>query len=367
MLSHLPRLAFLASRHGPRIPRVLHRYLPQIDLLSALSTKGVAGAQVELGLEEEQLMEMLESGAENGLGSLEEFKTLAASIVTDELELKRESMPFSKYLNELGLLHAWVTSKDDLVEFAEQDLSEAYDVDSTLVKWRSGFAPMDEVLGGCYQGIFTLIARPGDGKTSMFLTIMEEIRKSNSASSIWFFETEIPMKMMMYRMKPILQRTEFLSTDRMICGQTPVDDILERMEEDPDPDRVIIYDSPDVLAAGMDNERRFALEEIYRKLVTIKGRCKLVLTASQPRRNDRHLSITSVAEAWAKAWYSDVVIGMTRRVGTGGSMRPVSLNVAKNRFGIPDQEISFDYDYAELRWFAAQLQQDPWADDLEDW
>lgn len=363
---HLPRLVFLAAKHSPVLPRIILRWLPQSDLIKQVAKVGIAGAHVELGVEATQLQKLFEKGAKEGAGTLEEFKILVANVCVEELELSKEELSFSKFMQSFASIHKWLESERDLVGYAEASLLDPGEIPEQI-KWDTGFDPLDLVTGGLYQGIWTFIGRPGDGKTTMFLTFMEELRKSNAASSVWLFETEIPMNLMLYRAQPILKRTKFVEDDRIITGLTPVEEIIDRLDADPDPERVIIYDSPDVLAAGGESDqRRFVLEEIYRNLVRVKSRCKAVLTASQPRRKDRYLSLESVAESWAKAWYSDGVITLGKAGGTPGSFETVQLRVVKNRFGISGQDLKFQYHFGSLEWHAPHLAGGAWGED-EDW
>src|SRR6185369_13476416 len=109
-------------------------------------------------------------------------------------------------------------------------------------------------------------------------------------------------------------------------------------------------DSPDVMAGGTLEGRRFALEEIYRDLIRLKQHCKHVFVASQARRQDRTLSQESVAEAWAKAFYVDIIITMNRMGRGTGQWSRVRSSVGKNRFGPPDRELNFSFNYADLSW-----------------
>ena len=153
--------------------------------------------------------------------------------------------------------------------------------------------------------------------------------------------------MMKGRLAPMTRRTAFRKQDLVICGHYTADEILERIEEDPDPNRVILFDSPDVTAGGggEGSEKRFALENAYLTLIKVKQKCKAVVVTTWPRRKDRVMTIQSAAEAWAKAWYSDIIIAMN---SVGGSR--MRLRVLKNRFGVTGNSISFGYDLENIIW-----------------
>ena len=78
--------------------------------------------------------------------------------------------------------------------------------------------------------------------------------------------------------------------------------------------------------------------------------CKAVIVCSWPRRKDATISLDSAAEAWAKAWYSDIILGITKLGQTRGGNHRVKLNVVKNRFGQSDTDTIFEYNYQTLKW-----------------
>jgi predicted ATP-dependent serine protease len=162
--------------------------------------------------------------------------------------------------------------------------------------------------------------------------------------------------MMLYRTMEARARTKFKKNDLLICGAASMTEIIAKVQQSPDPNRVIFIDSPDVMAGGTSEGRRFAIEAIYREMVRLKGMCKLVVVASQTRRKDGRLALESVSEAWSKVHYSDMVLSLTR-LGSANAegdpnngQRSVRLSVHKNRFGVTDRYIPFVFDYGDLSW-----------------
>lgn len=352
----IPRLFYLAVEHSPAQPsKSLQKYLPQFDLLAAGSTSGVNGAAANLRVKKTQLAELYNLGKKPNRGTSQEYKVLAAEAITSAIDDVREDLTFTEYLALMENLNQYVNGvhSQAIVPYEEVNLGEV-DVEGVedIQKWNSGYSPIDEVTGGLYQGIVLLVMKPGSGKTSHMLRLAEACRNHSEVSSIWFFEAEIPRSMMLYRMKPIIRRTAFKPGDRLVCGFVDVKEIVQRCVDNPDPNRVIFIDSPDAIANGQD--RRFALEEIYRSLNWIKSLNKSIVVSSQPRRNDRVLTQESVSDSWAKAWYSDIIITGSKlgRVPNSASARHVSLKVGKNRFGPDGGEIEFEFDYESLDWQA---------------
>lgn len=291
-------------------------------------------------------------GSKGGRGSTGEFQVIAAEVITSELDLRRDELTLTEYLSRMGELYQYLNSAgESLVAASEISLGDA-PAHTPFPKFESGFTPLDDVLGGCYQGILTLMGKSGHGKTSLMLAMMEALRASEVASEVWFFEAEIPQQMMLYRTEPMRHRTKFRKADTLVCGSITISDILHRVREKPDPNRVIFIDSPDVMSGGIGDGRRFALEGIYRELVTLKERSKMVVVASQSRRREGKLSLESVSEAWAKVHYSDMVVGFSKLGATEQGQSTVRMSVLKNRFGLSDRYIKMAFDYGDLTWLS---------------
>jgi len=295
---------------------------------------------------------------------------IISQYLISELELRRDELLLDEWMDRVAEVNSYLRSKlSELVDNQEVSLEESaeYD-DADLPKFQSGFTPLDDVLGGFYQGIVTLMAKTGQGKTSLMLSLMEAIRENDAADEIWFFEMEIPARLMMYRLRPARKRTKFLPADRIICGNTTSSQILARVRENPNPNRVIFVDSPDVMAGGLGEAKRFGIEAIYRDLVSVKECSKMVVVASQIKRGTRgRLSMEDVAEAWTKVHYSDILIGATKLGKVIRNLSQVRLTVSKNRFGLADQEVVFGFNYADLSWENGNRPQSSNVDDQEDW
>jgi hypothetical protein len=294
---------------------------------------------------------------------------LVAQYLTAELDLRRDELSLAEWLDRMGEVNTYQKGKgQDLISSDEVSLDTEV-ADDDMPKFRSGFDPLDQLMGGLYQGILTLMAKSGHGKTSFMLSIMEALRQNNVAEELWFFETEIPVRLMMYRMRAAKKRTQFTSGDRLICGAISSGEILRRVLDNPNPSRVIFVDSPDVMAGGMGENKRFGIESIYRDLVAVKEKSMLVIAASQVRRKDRlNLTMESVAEAWVKVHYSDMLVGASKLPQVSRNFSQVRYSVSKNRFGLADQEVTFGYNYGDLSWeFSGGGSNAIQEDESEDW
>lgn len=341
------RLFYLAQELRSPIPANLVKYLRQGEILQGLASYGVSGLEQGLGIERKQLQKLIDLGAKEGKATREEWKFLVTSLITEELIAQKDSMKLADYIGRSDALSRWMNGSSSLINSEEGTWEDDGEM---IAKWDIGFPPFDMIFEGFYQGLFTIMGSTGTGKTTHMLALAEQFRRTKRASEVWFFQTEIPQAMFKYRMRPISQRTKFIpGKDRIFYGHQSIAEIIEMCKSNPDPNRVIFHDSPDVLAGGSAEEgRRFELESLFRDLVILKSLCKAVFVASQVRRKDRRITIASGSESWAKAWYADGIIGL-QKMGFTGENALMKAVVVKNRFGPVDFEINYEFDQVEIK------------------
>lgn len=343
------RLVYLLTKHQVRIPKNLARYIPGSEWLGQLHL-GLGAAVVQLDVPIEQLRRFYEHGETLGMGSEREARMLLAQMADDEIQ--RRDLELPARLDLYSTLNRFV-EQESLIEDAEVVLSDAK-IPAAIPKFHSGFDPLDMVTGGLYQGLLVVMARSGTGKTSLMLTLMEQLVAQNIPCL--FVENEIPQPMMLGRMKPLLARTKFTPRDRLICGGWTARDVLNYVREHPDPERVVFFDGPDVDTGTEGTDLRHTLARAYSDLVRVKGLSRLVVTSSQANRKGETIQLNSVAESWSKAWFADMIVGANSLAG--GQMR---LKVLKNRFGPRDNSAIFPYNLEDLSWMSPEgLEIDDW-------
>jgi len=343
----ISRLIYLADTLRIPLPSPIAKQLFMGDLIALVSTKGYKAAITDLAIPENQLRQSMTDGAEAGPPDESEFRMLVCSQALEAMEGSLDQLGISKYLATMSIVSDFAkASKSDMIAFRRESMHGIV-ADEDFPKWNSGFAPLDMLTQGVYQGIILLLAKSGIGKTSTMLTLIESLAAQGN-KSLWYVSTEVPMKMLKWRMTPILQRRELPAGFEIITGQLSPKQIYQMHMDEYDPERIIIHDSPDALGGGGSDGRRFALEDHYRDMVTLKEQCAAVFTVSQVRRKDRVLGMDSVAEAWAKAWYSDIIWTISRTGFFPDGTARMHSSVVKNRFGITDQQLQYGYDYANL-------------------
>lgn len=347
MNQYLPRLLYLANELRPQLPSAIAKFVPQGDLIATVATIGITGAIQALQLEPEQLESLIDEGASKGRATLTEWKHILTNLAVDNLIENRDEMTTAEFIRRNELVNSFLNSNGSIIQVLQTDWD---DPDAKeVVKWDSGLSYLDPLMEGFYHGLFIYMASTGVGKTSLLLSMVEALKKLDYVSEVWFFQTEIPRDMFQYRIRPLKKRgVQFApGRDQIFYGQMSMLEILEMINARPDPNRVIIYDSPDVLASSADDNRRFELERIYRDLVIIKNLSKAVFVASQMSRKDSSPKITSVSESWAKAWYADGIIGF-KQMGVRGTSALMKAAILKNRFGPAGIEMTFNYDLVDL-------------------
>jgi hypothetical protein len=346
----LPKLLFLAENlreKTPAIPRILTPYIPQMDMILIMSG-GLSSAAAQMMMPESQLAGVINSGKVANIDP-STFKNIIAQIVFTSESLM--ALPLGRRLSIIAELDRWINkAKGEMIPYEVANLMNP-GVIKDIEKWETGFLPFDTITGGFYQALLCLMAAPGTGKTSVTWSLIECIKRMHPDWRILFFNIEIPKQLMLGRIKPIFERgNPFGADDELYSGSVGLSTIMEivmaNVDRAPEADKnklVVVVDSPDAMS-GEGESRRFDLEEIYRSLIKVKSVSQLVIATSQPRRKDGGtLSQDSVAESWAKAWYSDIIIGMMPYL-----QGRLSAKVLKNRFGPPAKSVIVDYNYLEL-------------------
>jgi len=329
----LPRLFYLTVTHRVRIPEEFLRFLP----LSGLFRTAHGGLYVP-DVDLTNTLDLYRRGSEGGPGSAREARLIVAHLVREQIS----ELPLENQLSLWERLSRFVNGSDGLIQDQIVDLSEVRDVEP-IERWT--LTPyLDVITGGMYQSLVVLMGRPGVGKTSMMCHLAE--MASRAGYNITFIQNELSASILLGKMLPILKRHSFRKGDRLICVSGYPSDLIEEMIRNQNPNRIVFFDSPDSVGVGDQESRRFALEAIYRDLVRLKLASRAVFVSSQPRRRDASLSMSSVAESWAKAWYADLILTLT---GPGiGPITPMTIRAVKNRFGPSQRELTIQFNLVSL-------------------
>ena len=349
---NMSRLVYLIVTHRIKIPWQIARVLPFSNQLKQLH-EGL-GAVSDM----DELAPLYELGSTYGEGSIREAVLIILRLA--EPLMSAYTTTIAERLMIYEQLIAMNVDPTGDVDFADVDMntSEYEKIDY----WASCFTPFDEILMthkgfGFYNGLFVIMGNPGTGKTSLLLTIMEQLVKQGIP--VTYYENEIPLRMMRAKVSPLIKRTPaMIEIGRISCGPWTSMKVLADVQANPDPSRVIIWDSPDVVIGGEGGDnRRFDLEAAYVDMIRVKPLAKAVFVSSQPRRSeDSNLSMKSVAESWQKAWYADVIVAVNMLNDAGILM----AQVVKNRFGPNLRHLTFEYNHQQMSWTPMMDNEDDW-------
>ncbi len=354
MMDQFPLLLYLAVRlraRTPQIPRELARYLPQAALVEDVARYGLDGAASLHRTPSEHLARLVDVAEWEDLTEPTPADFRLAVVRQVETAMRADpDLRFDQQLSLYASMDRYLKRGEVMLAVDEGSLGVPPD-GTGIPTWRSGFGPLDLVTGGLYQGLLVFMADTGVGKTSTMLTLAEELKRHYPGTTVLYYSLEIPKTLLLQRMTPIAARGwPFTADDRVIAGVVTVQEIVARTTTQGWKDQVVVVDTPDAMDFTGVEERRFALEAIYRELVKVKECSRLVVTASQVRRNDSDISLQSVSEAYDKVRYADIVVSITPR--PGGRFRMKSL---KNRFGLSQITAEYGYDLATLGWTASSL------------
>jgi Mrp family chromosome partitioning ATPase len=351
MSNQSARIFYLQTQHKLSIPTSIAAAMNNGDVIQKAGALGLEGVIVDRNLDPKKTREFWQRGASSGYGTEDELKALVADEVYSRLIAQdKSSLDVAKVMSDIW---SWqqVRGNGSSVDTIETSFADSVD-DDGIDYFKTGVVPFDDMFGGTVsQGIHILAAKPGSGKTTLLLALAENMRRQlGNSGSIWYYNLELPSRMIQSIISRGPQkRTKFLNQDRIYTGQYTIEQVVERVKDNPDPDRVLIYDGPDVAAFWVAKERRFAIEHIYMHLLSIKEHCKLIIVSSQVPRHGETMVLGALAESSFKANTADRVgiFEVEERYPLEGTSN-VRMKSVKNRYGPTDIEIGATFDYRNV-------------------
>lgn len=266
------------------------------------------------------------TGKSFGEGDLNEFRQCIDKVLIAELKEYNERAKFWEWL---GSLSEGIFNEN--LEIPMKDIVATEGIE----RFTTGFYPFDKCMPeGLYQAIVTVAANPGSGKTTMLLAAMKELAQQ---FEVWYFQTEIPAQMIqatLYKLQP----SKWDNEGRLFCGNYSTKSILDKLKKNPNPNRIIIYDSPEIKHTALDD--LIYWEQVYQDLVAIKMQSKAVFVTSQIKQNIQwsDLNIYSLSGSASKARFSDIILYVNRYHDNA------QFETKKNRFGsLGNSMVKFDY------------------------
>jgi len=298
----LARVIYLVDQLDIKLPDWILRKLPLAENISQSKS-----------LYSPLLTKLYQQGKSYGEGTVKELQECLDNVLHAEMKTFDERRKFTRYIESLasGLFKTNVEKRIQEVEGKD------------IVKFNSGFEAFDRVIGGFYQGAFCIAGLPGSGKTSLLLALAAAFGKTYP---VWYFQTEIPAGLIESRIELLSPKT-WKEDSYLHVGNYSSASILEKVKANPDPNRIIVYDSPEIKDVSIDTLDYFTAT--YQDLVQLKLLSKCVFVTSQVKQNIswNDLGIYSLNDSASKARYLDGIIYLSQFADT------TLIKSAKNRFG----------------------------------
>ncbi len=332
------RLYYLAVELRPILPNTkLMNILPRkyADLIYS----GVRDGLGSMLAGYETLTASYMRGASSGVTPTEhEFKSLITALIHRELSSKTD-IRLEDQISLQGALANYYQSGSSIIQ---QKRVKFTSKPSPLSKFSSGFEPLDAILGGqVLKSVITLLAVPASGKTY----IAQAIANNWSHGSAWYFEPEVGEDLILDRQERISTGVNLDSKEYFFGNYSP-EAVLDLVKEEPDENRIIVWDSLHVICGtGSTPESRAKYERAYEIAVRLKDHCKLLIITTQVKRGNSGDDIDSGAASSCIERYSDAQINIRKELLLPDGANQVRLFCSKNRMGPGGGLVNFAFDY----------------------
>lgn len=331
------RLYYLAVELRPTLPNTkLMNILPRkyADLIYS----GVRDGLGSMLAGYETLAASYMRGASSGVTASErEFKSLITALIHRELSSKTD-IRLEDQIQLQGALASYYQSGTSIIK---QKRVKFNTKSSPLAKFSSGFEPLDVVLGGALlKGVITLLGIPSMGKTY----IAQAIANSWQHGSVWFCEPEVGEDLILDRQDNIAGFD--LESKEYFFGHYSPEAMLDMVQEEPDENRLIVWDSLHVICGtGSTPESRNKYERAYETAIRLKAHCKLLIITTQVKRGNSGDEIDSGAASSCIERYSDAQINIRKELLLPDGCNQVRLFCSKNRMGPGGGLVNFAFNY----------------------
>lgn len=368
MSNQLARLFFLACELRPQLPEntLLSQLKDWSSIIRAGAVHGLGGSSEALpGVSYQQLSSFYEAGIESGATpDINEFRSLLSGLIHSKV-CSNEALSSIDKIRLAGKLDKWL-SKDTGYTV---DVSLDWDAEvETPPFTETGWFPIDKIHGneGTAQGITTVLSRPGVGKTTAALAIALNWRRRDIGSVI-MLQTELSPAMVLSKVKVMAEPGLFRTgVDRIVFGTRNCEQVMDEMIQNPDPDRLILFDSITGYAGQGDtpaSRERFA--NLYTMLCQAKNTSRMAMAFTHVKRGTQLADIESAAGSSAIERFSDYLDFMSSdgSVGPDGTVE-ISVRSLKNRWGQVQNPVRFNFDYRTGEATPSTNTSDDWGEEV---
>lgn len=346
--TNMTRLFFLAVDLRPSLPpsKLMNMLGRTWGPIIAAGAEHGLGAAVSLPkAAPEQIQELLLMGAEAGPGDLAEFRALLSASIYENI-CGNDGLSTLDQMRYSGELYRWYDGRNSANGDGVYRMDAEIDVPPFT---KTGLWPLDRICGskGVPQEVITVLARPETGKTSFVMALGCEWKRQQ-LGPVSFIQTELSPSAV--RMKwDGMTGTEQLwdDGDVMVFGRRAAEQELLRVIEQPDPGRLIIFDSVGGHCGQgdtPDSRNRFA--DLYDLLMQAKNSNRMAVAAAHVKRGVDLMDIESAAGSSAVERFSGVLVCLTKddTPRPDGSME-VRIETVKNRYHSRVRPFRFLFDF----------------------
>lgn len=353
--SDLTRLFYLACELRPALPdkallaRLGKSWAP---IIKAGAELGLGGATSALpGVNLDQMTNFYMAGAESGAAPhLDEFRGLLVGRLHESVTSSTD-LSIIEQVELIGRLSRWYNGLNSTNGDGEMDWDAEIE---TPPFTKTGYWPLDRIAGGqgLAQEVVTLLARPEVGKTTLTIATCFAWRRNN-IGPVTFIQTEIAASAMAMKIRGMVAPGENLSqlfrqdVDRIAYGRRGAEDALQKCIDNPDPDRLVVFDSVGGYCGQGDTaESRTRFADLYDMLMQVKNKSRLVIAAAHVKRGVDMADIESAAGSSAVERFSGMMFYMTKDPAKRpDGLLDASLESLKNRYGDHQRKVKFSMDY----------------------
>ncbi len=344
----IARLFYLSCEHRPSLPddSLMSLLGSWKEVVKGGAQYGLGAAQKLPGVSFDQLSGLYEAGIESGsAGDEVEFRSLLAGLIHSKVCESEKHSSLDK-IKLAGRLDRWLNGGQGQV--SEQSLD--WDADIIVPPFtKTGFFPIDRIHGpdGIAQCNGTILSRPGVGKTTIALSTGIAWRR-NDIGAVTMIQTEIPPSMLLMKIKGMNAKGLFRKgTDKLIFGVRNAEMELEHTIQNPDPDRLLLFDSVGGFCGqGDTTTSRERFSHLYTMLVQASAACRVVLAYGHVKRGVDLADLESAAGSSAVERFSRSLVYL-KTDGTSGPTGTVDIRIQslKNSYGEVVSPFTFGYNY----------------------
>lgn len=354
--SDLTRLFYLACELRPALPdknllsRLGKSWAP---IIRAGAELGLGGATSALpGVNMDQMTNFYMAGAESGAAPhLDEFRSLLAGRLYENITSSTD-LSIIEQIELNGRLSRWYNGLNSVNGDGSMDWDASINVPPFT---RTGFWPLDRIAGknGLAQGVVTMVARPEVGKTTMAIATAFNWRRLNIGPVV-FIQTELAASVMRMKIDGMaaglgIEVNDYFrkDVDRLVFGRRAADDAMSELIANPDPDRLVIFDSVGGYCGQGDTaESRVRFADLYDSMVQVKNHSRLVIACAHVKRGVDMADIESAAGSSAVERFSDYLFYITKDpTPRPDGMLDAQFESLKNRYGDHQRRVKFLMNY----------------------